>query len=248
MPTDARRGDAAGRGPHHIASVAHHFLGEADAARPGAGPRAVAVAAAESLPVTAFVAAGAARTGAVAAGAPWGLLEEEGTPWSTREHLGDDARVHLLGAAAFARQAPAAGGLCWHLGPVGGDRLDAWAAACGLPGCGLPTGGLAPHLFWCVAAEAATALAPLTALARLAGLLEPARVDVIVAPRGWPRRGTGGAATAVGDGVLARLRHRVTEVCGRPVRLGVVAPGMGTAAAAALVTGLLHADAPDAGA
>lgn len=240
MSTDPRRGDAAGRGRHHIASVAHHFLGE-PAADAGADPRAVVVASAESLPVSAFVAAGAARTGAIAAGDPWGMLEEEGIPWSAREHLGDDARVRLLGSAGFARHAPAfGGGFCWHLGPVGGDRLDAWAAASGLPGCGLPTDGWTPHLFWCVAAEAAAALSPLTALSRLAGLLEPARVDVIVAPRSWPRRSGGDAAAD--DRVLARLRRRATEVCGRPTRLGVVTPGMGTAAAAALVTEFLHTD------
>ncbi len=141
--------------------------------------------------MTAFVAAGAARTGAIADGRCLGACwRRPGTPWSAREHLGGDARVRVLGAADFPQAPTTAGGLCWHLGPVGGDRLDAWAAACRLPGCALPTAGRRSHLFWCVAAETAAALSPLMDLARLAGLVEPARVDLLVAPRApGPDRG-----------------------------------------------------------
>ncbi|MFN2371905.1 MAG: hypothetical protein ABR506_12240 [Candidatus Krumholzibacteriia bacterium] len=229
---------AAGTGRrHHIADVAHHFLGDGAA---GAGPSgtAVVVAAAEPLPLTAFVAAGAARAGAIRSGTPWGLLEEGNPAWSARAHLAGDPRIRLLVADGFERHEARDQGLCWHLGPASGDRLDAWTGACRLPGCVLPTVGRPVHLFWCVPADAAAALSPLGLLVRLADLLAPAHVDLVVAPRGWPVRPA--TAQAAGDRALARLHARSAELCGRPVRLGVVAPGMGTAAAGALVSGFLH--------
>lgn len=235
-----RRADAAGR-RHHIASVAHHFLGGDPAA--DAPAVAVVVAAAVPLPVTAFVAASAARTGAIRSGATWGLLEDAGAPWPVRTHLAGDERVRPLVAGGFQRRDGSGRGLCWHLGPATGDRLDAWSTACRLPGCALPTEGRRVHLLWCVPAETAAALAPLGSLARLAALLGPAMVDLVVAPRGWPHRPTAGAAP--GSRALARLRSRAGGLCGCSVGVGVgvVGPGMGTAAAAALVTDLLHAAA-----
>lgn len=239
---------APGRRRHHIGAVAHHFLGGAADGAAGVLP-AVVVASAESVPISAFVAAGAARTGAIADASRWQLLEDGGCLWSARSHLDRDERVRLVSAAEFDPHAGSERGLCWHLGAAGADRLDAWAATRRLPGCGLPTADRPVHLFWCLPADTAAALSPLAALARLAALVEPGRVDLIVAPRTWPQRDRPGPPPAtLDDRILARLRARAADLCERPVRLGVVGPGMGTAAAAALITEFLHAAAAAAGA
>lgn len=226
---------------HHIASVAHHFLGEDDQVPGGRPrPRSVVTAAGEALPVSAFAAAAAARTGAIADGRRWRLLEDARTPWSARTHLADDDRVALVAASEFSRTAAPVHGLCWHLGPATGERLDAWSGACGLPGCGLPTAGTRVHLLWCLAGEHAGALAPLGLLARLAALLEPERISLLAAPRTWPHRGRGGDAGRPTEAELERLEQRAREMCGCPSRVGVIAPSMGTAAAATVVTGFMH--------
>ncbi len=247
--TRDRAGPAApGRRRHHIGAVAHHFLGGSD---DGAGARAlpaVVVAAAEAVPISAFVAAGAARTGAIADGGRWLLLEDGGCTWSARSHLDSDERVRLVTAADFAARGEPARGLCWHLGAANAERLDAWTNARRLPGCTLPTVGRPVHLFWCLPADTAAALSPLAALARLAALVEPECVDLMVAPRSWPQRERRGPpAVTLDDRLLARLRARAADLCERPVRLGVVGPGMGTAAAAALITEFLHAAAAATG-
>ena len=249
MSRDGSGPAAPGRRRHHIGAVAHHFLGGAgDGPEPRVLP-AVVVAAAEPVPISAFVAAGAARTGAIADADRWQLLEDAGCAWSARSHLDRDERVRLVAAAEFDPQAGPDGGLCWHLGAAAADSLDAWAVARRLPGCGLPTGDRPVHLFWCVPADTAAALSPLGLLSRLAALLEPGRVDLIVAPRAWPHRDRPGPSPAtLDDRVLARLRARAADLCERPVRLGVVGPGMGTAATAALISEFLHASAATAGA
>ena len=248
MTGDGAGPAASGRRRHHIAAVAHHFLGGSG---DGAGARelpAVVVAAAEPVPVSAFVAAGAARTGAIADGGRWQLLEDGGCTWSARSHLDNDERVRLVTAAGFPARGEPGGGLCWHLGAANAERLDAWSNARCLPGCALPTAGRPVHLFWCLPAETAAALSPLSALARLAVLVEPERVDLIVAPRNWPQRERRETpAATLDDRLLARLRARAADLSTRPVRLGVVGPGMGTSAAAALITEFLHASAAAAG-
>lgn len=226
---------------HHIASVAHHFLagdGEPNARAPAA---AVVVAAAEALPLTAFVAAGAARSAALAGRRRWSVLEDDETIWSAASHLADDGWVQRLAAAGFERLRQAERGLCWHLGGAEDARLDAWAAAADLPGCGLPTAGRSSHLLWCVAAEEAGALASLEPLARLTDLLGPDAVDVVVAPRTWPHRRAAGAAVGVPPAAtLRRLRERVGAVGARPARVGCVTAEMSASAAAAVVTDLLR--------
>jgi hypothetical protein len=227
---------------HHIAAVAHHFLagdGAPAGHRPGA---AVLVAAAAPLPVTAFVAAGAARSAALAAGARWGLLEDPAAVWSAATHLPTDDWVLRLDTREFDRLRHRQHGLCWHLGAVSAEHLDAWAGATGLPGCALPTADRPTHLFWCVAAEDAAALSELGRLARLADLATPGRVDLIVAPRSWPRRPTAAGPMAwPPPATVERLRARATDLVGLPVGVGTVTAGMSGTAAAAVVTDLVRA-------
>ena len=226
---------------HHIAAVAHHFLA-GDGSPAGRGPgAAIVVAAAEALPATAFVAAGAARSGALADRTRWRILEEEGLVWSAGSHLPGDERVQLVPEAEFSRLREPERGLCWHLARTEAGQLDAWAAARGLPGCALPTDGRKPHLVWCVATERVAALADLEPLARLAELLEPAQVNVIVSPRAWPRRDAAAGGTGpVDESALVRLRERAAAVGGRRAGLGLVTADMSRAAAAAVITDFLR--------
>ncbi len=241
MNDEGRRPPEGPRRRHHIASVAHHFLSEDDALAAGQPrPRSVVVAAADPLPATAFAAAGAARTGAIADGRRWRLLEDAHAQWSASTHVGQDDRVVIVPSSAFTRTAAPVHGLSWHLGAASPERLDAWAGACSLPGCGLPTAGTRVHLLWCLAAEQAGAMAPLVMLARVAALLEPERLDLLVAPRAWPHHGREGSRPEPADADLVRLQRRAATCTGLVPGLGVVRAGMGTAAAAALVTGFLH--------
>ena len=226
------------RRTHHISDIAHHFLTDAEV---GQGPAAAfvwIVAASGPWPWTAPAALELARLTARDGDCTVHLAEDDAPPWTVRAHLGDgDGEVRLAdpGETVVHGEGP----LCWHLGPVAGDRLDDLAAARRAPGCRLPGVGREKGLDWCLEQGEVEAWSALLGLGRLVDILAPATIDLVCMPRMTPRSGRGRAVGTPGPESLSVLARRAGDACARDVEVHLLAPNM-TAAARGAVLSAVH--------
>jgi hypothetical protein len=218
-----QRPAGAGEGPwrsHHIDAIAHHFLSAAGDPKPEDAAvvcRDLAVATPGSGRAAACAAAGLA---AAAAGRPdrWGscLIEDEDVAWSAFSYLGGPDRADLPPAvradlptglrAQWLAGAGARGDgsrvwLRWRLlGEASAASLPAWEIAAGLPAAARSAPLRWSALVWCVAAGEAAAPGSAACLGRLAALLRPEKVEILVVPAAWDvRPGAGWSGGRWGD-------------------------------------------------
>lgn len=206
---------AVSRRPHHISSIAHLFLGEGEAARtvsPVPATIRFAVAAPGGAAVSAFAAAG------LALGSPGSSLlsEDARIRWSAGTYFsrpGADISIQAgrqdgLGntwtlASPGRDPAPA---IHWdHLGCLGEvevSRLETAAAArTGVPEAASDCSGLV----WCLREDEAGRLQTCYLLGRLAEILRPRRIEILLFPDAWSSAGRPGWLDDVRN--VATLRY-----------------------------------------
>jgi hypothetical protein len=206
-----QRAAGAGEGSlrsHHIDAIAHHFLSAEDDPRPEAATvvcRDVAVATPGSGRAAACAAAGLA---AAAGGRPdrWGscLIEDEAVAWSAFSYLGGSdladpppavradlppgLRVQWLTGAGTRDDGPPVW-LRWRLlGEASAATLPTWEIAAGMPAVARAAPLRWSALVWCVVAGEAAAPGSAECLGRLAALLRPEKVEILVVPDAWDAR------------------------------------------------------------
>jgi hypothetical protein len=223
------------RRAHHIADIAHHFLGEG---APVASPAWI-VAASGPWPWSAPVAVAFARLVAAESGERVRLAEDPDVPWSVAAHLASVPADEVVRVDPSARDAHGDAPLCWHLGPVDGRVLDDLTSARRVPGCRLPGDGRAPVLVWCVGHAEVHGWAPVEPLVRCAALLGPRRVELLAVPDRArpPRRGRRPASPS--PEAMEELARRVAEVGPAPAGARVLSGEM-TVAARADVLARVH--------
>jgi len=221
---------------HHIADIAHHFLTGGEAAPAAAEPVWV-VAASGPWPWSAPATLELARLMARDSGGPVCIAEDSAVVWSVRGHLAaDDRALEVLEASAEAVHR--AERLCWHLGPVAGERLDDLLAARRAPGGRLPGDGRNRRLVWCLGHAEAAGWSSLLGLGRMCGLLEPVGIDLVCMPERGAREGAPTSADAPAPEVLSLLGERAADACLRAVEVHLLTGAMSAAACGAVVAGL----------
>lgn len=238
----------AGAGPgspvrrtHHIADIAHHFLGDDRAS--GRPVPAWVVAASGPWPWSAAAALELARLARPQAGQPALLAEDERVPWSVAANLSArDGEITLVAPGDAAAHGP--GLAVWHLGPVDEATLDDYEAARRVAGCRLPGDGGRGPLVWCVGHGEAAGWSTLPVLERLVRLLEPKRLAVVCVPELPPVGGRPNRSTAPDPAAVRSLAARAQEVCGRPCDGHLLTGNMAPAARNAVLA-LVHSTVAD---
>lgn len=229
------------RRPHHISSIAHLFLQDADPdkGRPPVTVREFAVATPGKAPVSAFAAAGLT----MAHDGPAELAEDSRLLWSASSYLGapeENPRLrnvhHQTGRTVWEMAAdpdglPAPVEVRWrHLGCLEAAdlvHLESWVAIRGfLPHPGIAQGGLV----WCLLSSQISQLDTSYFLGRLVDILCPGRLTILVFPEAWSRAlrpGVGDSPIpdeAPADVDLDRCADLARRACGDlPIRIHLVA-------------------------
>ena len=229
---------AASQRPHHISSVANLFLqDEVRGAQESTRSRLeVVVASPGETPASALAAAG------VFLGAPVGasLVEDARMRWSAATHFRQDEDLPAVEEVAGplpakrwergprSRRAVS----CCHLGCLGQDKLgylEAVASTRPLNGSG--HGGV-DYLVWCLLHREVGLMVPAYLLGRLAEVLGPQQVRVLIFPDSWARAGLPGWLDEIhaedinrwSSEVFKRTRDQVQMVCG-PIAVAADAVG-----------------------
>lgn len=203
------------RGPHHISSIAHLFLQEDGLDRdrePAAAARDIAVATPGCSPVSAFAAAG------LALGSPrfatlsedkqlrWSagtfLVPEEGSAraqpsgnevhrntWTISPDAETASPVRGMGDSASAGAREIKLNHLGCLGPAGLAHLESLVVARSL--IDLPLYG-SGGLIWCLLAKEAGRFGPSYILGRLAELIRPGLITILLFPDAWSEAGRPG--------------------------------------------------------
>ena len=259
---EQRDSGAVSRRPHHISSVAHLFLGEDRT--DGAGetvPEAVtcAVAAPGGAAISAFAAAG------LVLGSPASsTLSEDGRiRWSAGSYLNREtglsrarfdkggnrrnswkvvAETQGPGSLIAGRKSVSAPGpeVHWNhlgcLGPVELSHLESLAAAQSSESVSADRSG---GLVWCLLEDEAAGLGASYFLGRLAEVVKPCRIEILLFPNAWSSAGRpgwldeiiNGASPRYGSENMAPIVQLANKACGGiPVGIHQVAGGDNLAA------------------
>jgi hypothetical protein len=190
-----------GRQPHHIANIAHHFLGDEPVADPGTGHSPY------------FVAIGAAGQGAVAARVcaqlagllpadQVALVETGKQPWSARQHLSPGCwlPVAASGDPTFAAAGALEDLLYWrpgqdpedsvhsaaprlilqNLGVLNNSQLSRFEAALTASSRRLRPLGPCDHLVWCLPDDECLELGTAYTLGRVLHMVRPAQLEILL--------------------------------------------------------------------
>jgi len=216
------------RRAHHISSIAHLFLEEGrldSAGDPRGGICQCAVAAPGGAAISAFASAG------LAFGSPGSsiLAEDDQVRWSAGTYFTDEAassrvrpgvpdrqrktwvvsaeaRAHAFGSPMEESFAEPAREIHWnHLGRVGRvelAHLESMAAARSAGRLPMtPSGGLV----WCLQEDEAGRFGPSYILGRLAEVIKPGRIEILLFPDAWSSAGRPGWLNEIRS--VASLRY-----------------------------------------
>lgn len=237
--------------PHHISSIAHLFFGDETARRDGAVRLAVAGLGATRAAAFACagLVAGSRHLARDRTGERVVLREKADLTWTAASFLASSSRSapepdRYPHAAKRGDRQPVdrhesgGGDVRWdHLGPLGSetlDRLERWRGAL-TAGPGVAEGSVPgpgrDGVVLCLTPVEAGAWRTAFTLSRVMGLLQPARLEVLLFPDSW--LGAGGGKPAGGsDGLSGWFRRLVRAICPVcEVRLTSGLPEHGTDAA-----------------
>ncbi|MEN8005625.1 MAG: hypothetical protein ABFS42_01370 [Candidatus Krumholzibacteriota bacterium] len=232
------------RRPHHISSIAHLFLEEGRPEAVGKSGRDhfhCTVAAPGGAAISAFAAAGLA----LGSPGPATLGEDPQVRWSVGTYFrsnGGMSRVQAdpparhrntwtvstesparsAGAVTAAPQSGTVGEIRWnHLGCMGPVELSHLEALSAAPSAGPPAVSLSGGLVWCLQEKEAQRLGTYYSLGRLAEVIEPGRMEILLFPDAWSSAGRPGWLDEIRNAVspgddpenLARIAGLVERVC-----------------------------------
>ncbi len=238
--------------PHHISSIAHLFLEESRPGIVGDSTRDIcqcAVAAPGGAAISAFAAAGLA----LGSSGSSTLVEDNRIRWSAGTFLisegghgrvfagedGDHRNTWTIAAEKRGRNSAAqpeaapARGIQWnHLGCVGRTEMAHLESLAAVRTAGLLPGNGSGGLVWCLQEDEAGQFGPNYYLGRLAEVVRPDRIEILLFPNAWSSAGQPGwldeictiAALRYDSSDLARIVRLAEKSCdGIPVGVHQVA-------------------------
>jgi hypothetical protein len=193
------------RRPHHISSIAHLFLEEGVpglAQEPGRDFLRCAIAAPGGAAISAFAAAG------LALGSPGAaiLSEDERIRWSAATYFrraGDPGRIRQEDADDRSNTwaVSAGGGEPWsrspgikwsHLGCLGPSELRHLESMAAARSAEPLRRSCADGLVWCLQEDEAVGFGPHYLMGRLAEVIRPRRIEILLFPNAWSSAGRPG--------------------------------------------------------